>query len=679
MPIVKKCLVALAISAVGMTGRAYAQYTLSGSDTLEFVMKDSISKMSQSTNCGTIPGQSTSCPWIAPNSVDYLGGGSTTGENAVVADKQSIAAMSRNLKSAVIGTGVGKFDANGTPNVVGLDAALLDEYQTAIGDLVIPFYTEAIDAVQKAKPNTWGTCSGNPAVRCGYQAWAASSSNVGCGGTLGTCVADTTSTKYSNIVQVLLAGVDGTGGTLACAHPARLQAMKDLNTFSQGYNVAHWLRRDDNSGTTDTFKDKMSVKNFCNGRARGIVSDTKRCSGVSGSANAQFFPCSQDSDCAAAGAPGGTCTVLTGYGTTASWNLANQDIDPIRQPCTDLEAIAGGNRQPTTCTNIYDGTFCTAAENPRSGRATCDPKQPYSPDSLGNTCTGTDYLCSTNADCVTKFPGRVSNQVCAPNNGCKCTQGFVVALSVGDNSTDLQDVTVTISSRVSTNGGSLMGYAGRQSAFSGNFTSAPTLNGFDYDPDSVRGDIYLLSRRLFVARASANTDLAKNTGEAAVGGSGKKSAENTIFDWITKNRCNVKDIVESRGFLTCTDSCGTAPTAGLCATGAAPAPSFPDPVVPGDGVGGGYAWNYDTAYNYNAAAGLCAATNPIGANGVGDLPLAQTTTTAASKAGMQGGSCPSGFGTRPAGYACSLSRECQTGLVCRDNGRGIGLLTCQTP
>src|SRR5262249_28452725 len=109
-------------------------------------------------------------------------------------------------------------------------------------------------------------------------------------------------------------GVDGSGSAAACSSPKRVQAISDFSAAFGVPIVRHFYRRDDNSGTTDTFKDKINVGRFCNGAAVGVLGTNKT------------HP-----------------------------NLNNQDLDPIRRPC---DVSNPGVREQVACTDLSTGLSC---------------------------------------------------------------------------------------------------------------------------------------------------------------------------------------------------------------------------------------------------------------------------------------------------------------------------------
>jgi hypothetical protein len=78
---------------------------------------------------------------------------------------------------------------------------------------------------------------------------------------------DPKSAQENNLLQLVLGGE---GTTLACADPARLQAVVDFTNCFVGLDrVEHFYRPDDRSGTAELIKQKLKIKRFCNGAAPG--------------------------------------------------------------------------------------------------------------------------------------------------------------------------------------------------------------------------------------------------------------------------------------------------------------------------------------------------------------------------------------------------------------------------
>jgi ABC-type phosphate transport system substrate-binding protein len=191
----------------------------------------------------------------------YQNLGSGSAEEAILEGRQSIAPMSRNFRESTLIA-----HPTWTPavkNVIGLDAVVV---------------------VVK-----------NGQQRC---------KNL----SLGTDPNDPKSAQENNLLQLVLGGVGGEGTTLACADPARLQAIVDFTNCFVGLDrIEHFYRPDDRSGTAEVIKQKLKIKRFCNGAA-----------------------------------PGPT-------------NLNAADNDPVRYPCVP----ADDTRAVTVCSDPY-GNLCTA-------------------------------------------------------------------------------------------------------------------------------------------------------------------------------------------------------------------------------------------------------------------------------------------------------------------------------
>src|SRR5262245_5290015 len=168
-------------------GMATAAFTMRGSDTLF----DPITRAIQ----------------LSGVMITYTGGGSGTGETALLNHTQGIAPMSRNLKDTIIGPGGSHPSWAPTPdNVLALDAAVIVQKNVAT----------KCPNIQEFK-----SLPGKPATH-----W----------------------------LQMMLGGVDGSGSAAACNHSARLDALQALADCMNVLQVDHFYRRDDNSGTTDTMK-----------------------------------------------------------------------------------------------------------------------------------------------------------------------------------------------------------------------------------------------------------------------------------------------------------------------------------------------------------------------------------------------------------------------------------------
>jgi hypothetical protein len=175
-------------------------------------------------------------------------------------DKQCIGPMSRNFNASVTTA-----HPTWSSAVIGLDAVVIVE-QRRLGhmrNLALPVKGGVID------PNT------SPSNFTLFQ--------PGSG--------------YTQILEIILAGTDGSGSVAACSDPRRINAIADLAAMqgTASGTINHFYRLDDNSGTTDTIKEKLHIQRFCNGAARGSLGSN-----------------------------------------TANPNLNNQDFDPIRRPCEAL-------------------------------------------------------------------------------------------------------------------------------------------------------------------------------------------------------------------------------------------------------------------------------------------------------------------------------------------------------
>ena len=248
----------LAVVAAGASGAGLASYTFSGSDTLTEVVRDSIH------NAGL------------DATFVYNNAGSGQGETDALANKESIIPMSRNWKASVIAGSVHPSWAPQLRNVIGLDAGVMVEQLSGAGgygpcrNLLAPLDTDGIHAVA------------------------------------------------NSVLGLVLGGLDGAGTTEACRDQRRLDAIDQLAACFRNVDyIEHFYRRDDRSGTADTFKERLRVQRFCNGRAPGVIP-----------------------------------------GTTTDNNMFNDDVDPVRRACIGADST----HALTVCTLWPSTTHCVATD-----------------------------------------------------------------------------------------------------------------------------------------------------------------------------------------------------------------------------------------------------------------------------------------------------------------------------
>jgi len=561
-------------------------YQLRGSDTLFDVMTDSINRARAAGIAGT-------------KDLYYLGTGSGNAENAMKASpggSQSIGPMSRNMRPATIdgtatvpGASTGQCTGAGchplwaascsAGNVIALDAAVfLSNVSGGVNDIVFPTQLNSFCIMNSAAGFNQGQKNNTAAATLPLD-----------GGGFNNPSANK---NYTSLWAIVLSGVDGSGSAAACADPRRVRAVQDLGQNMGFSTVNHVYRRDDNSGTTDTIKDRIMVVDslapqdphypftggrFCNGVSIGGINGATVQTGLCSVARSRT--CFKDTDCALQ-ADGGTlyppttgsyCTTCQAGSTEHCWfNLNNQDLDPIRRECTDDPTLNG--RAYTTCTDLTTGLRCQPADN-----------NPNCSQGLVVALSDTDYL-NTNGP----IPPSGNPGVGAP--GAPPT-----------------DITTSIAKRVGYYGKQNAGYAGRESANQTLYkTKSLKVNGVSASVDaSIRNSAYMLSRRLFLQNAGdstvfSGTDLLTDSAAGAngtIGGATQVTAEQNLFGWM-RVRSNIDSQTISKfNFITCltdpTKNACTAPN-NLCA-------STPCAVPPAYGglnpTGNGFAYLSD----YNAS------------------------------------------------------------------------------
>ena len=633
-----------------VTGTTTVCYHLKGSDTLFDITTQSIKNARTAGVTGA-------------ESLFYDGTGSGNAENQMKAlggtgnvdlGVQSIGPMSRNMRpgtidsaatvaNAITGTfvqrdlaaNIGKSGhaawAPVCQNVVGLDAAVFVTKGTGtgsgLGDIDWNVFTNTYASPASFKQGASNGCTGATTSTC---VGGVANGNYPTDFTTGTAFNNLSSAvNYNNLWSIVLSGVDGTGSLKACSDPRRIRALQDLSTALGVPQLDHIYRRDDNSGTTDTIKDRVMVVTsfgpqdprypwtggrFCNGQAIGGINGATAQTGVC-SVTRTNTSCKVNTDCPA--------------GEVCQFNLNNQDFDPVRRPCVGADA----DHAPTSCTDVTTGKPCQATD--------------------GNA---------------------------------NCSQGLVVALSDTDPfSTPTKpstDVTTSIANRIRNGGGTVIGYAGREAANGTMYgTKAIKVNGVKPTDNNVRNSSYLLARRLFLQNSYFNPATGNTTGgdvpddlatgiNITGGGSQQITFEQNLFTYMT-SRVNTDPVVAQYNFITCSyngqgvDPCGESNN--LCALAA---PATPPPYDAGfpntsfgatSGTGGaksldsaGNLWNGTTAAAYTCAVAAAGKYNACVTDG----------------SACTGGACPLAQ-NRPANSACSQTTDCAAGLTCKD-ALGLG-------
>ncbi len=633
---------ALVAALTGVAGRAEAAcdaagnavgggpcYHLKGSDTLFDVMTEAIR---QARNCYQYYGAGYCPPGLAWD-LFYEGTGSGNGERQLIKATasgigvQSLAPMSRNFRPAIIDPLSPDFVAHTAANptaighaawggiVVGLDAVVfVVKGGTALDDLDFPTFTDG------SVPTPFKKAVTNNAALATAFGDSGAFNNVA-------------STKnYSNIMSVVLSGVDGSGTIPACADPRRVQAIQDLSGLLGVSTLNHFFRSDDNSGTTDTIKDRiMVVPNRGEIATRYLWTGGRFCSGTArgGTLNMAHGALPQLGLCSVARTT--TCTVDANCptGEKCWFNLNNQDFDPIRRPCTPADA----SRAPTSCTDMTTGRPCQASD--------------------GNA---------------------------------NCTQGLIVALTDADPGST--DVTVSIGKRVGLSAGDVMGYGGREAAAQPGAKSLAinTVRAFDA---RVRDSLYLLARRLFIQNSYSPYDNLDDTPTCdqtnlgvTGGGADQRTKEQDLWGHFLSNSLFMDPIIRQFNFIRCASTAdGDYPcneSNNLCCIW--PTAPTPDPLrdlAPYGTVGGKCSNNSECFVGTSCGDGsTCPAYNYGGAKSIDSQGRVWngTTATQLSCSGSGGscitGMCPSGgvcplANGRPANAPCTLDSDCASN-VCAD-------------
>jgi hypothetical protein len=429
----------IAVMALGSSA-AWAQstiYTIEGSDTLTDVVKAAIAASGARltyNNAGS--GQAEK---------DMA---SLTGANLL----EGIGPMSRNFVPSVLSAHPG-WQPTGT-NVACLDAPVVSVRATSARCKDLSVET----------PLTTAPISELAIILGGYPAACRNDPNIG--GDRSKCLMLAVPTP-AGAGNPLSPTVASKATTAECSDPVRLAALNDFVGCQKVARIDHIYRRDDKSGTQDTWREKLGFLRWCNGKSEGPT------------------------------------------------NLDNEDLDPIRTPCVASDWVTAGGKT----TGSIRQTRCT-----------------YYP--LTQTCTAG------------------AADITVGGQTYSCTQGLVVAISQGDDGPDNTyapgelpaDVTQSIGRRVGNAlTGFFMGLAGLGSVRDVTWlATGTTLNTISYAPSSIYPGAYLLSRRLFVQRA---TDIqAQIAANSSLGGQDRVDQENLLFNFVA-NKCSIGPICSQFGFV----------------------------------------------------------------------------------------------------------------------------------
>jgi hypothetical protein len=562
------------VALLGAAATAQAQtappWTLSGSDTLENVMRESITAAETTPNGtgGTI---------LTPGLLKYGGGGSGTAETANTSNTQVIAPMSRNYKLTVMNNDVQKAWAPQVQNVIAADAAVIVTKQSTgrAKNLAIANTFDAVSNTNKADPN----------VSSAY-------------------VQGTTGSGYTAIIQVILSGIDGSGSFAACADPRRAQAIVDFAQANGVATVDTFYRRDDNSGTTSVFQDKMNVGRFCNGRAFGVL---------------------------------GSNTF-----DSTNPNLNNQDLDPVRRPCFNPGLLNGVQRQNVRCTwtaasvtgGKQRGDFCTYLDNATftgcEGTNSCpctrglvvalSRGETLPPDLLSDvTLTIASRVGADSAKRSFGYAGRESVRQAQPPLSIPTNAPFVNNTSYGDGV--VQSDAYLLSRRLYVN-----------------FASTNT--------DATTGQ---------AAEVAAETALYNFMTDPA----------GTVNPDGSRGRCNIESIIRKWGFIPCTNNCSTNPSGNnICAkkvtltlgvnnpTSVSTFPGAPSTTAACfPNATGGANTSVDFTASLSGASGICCSTNaaPVGGACPASIPTGGLATASllacANDSDCASGVCADNLGT----------------------------------
>jgi len=321
--------------AVGASAVGVSALDLRGSDTLQVM---TVNLLNDATlDCGGVGNSPV-------GDLAYIGTGSGNGQSSMVGNTQEIAPMSRAMNTGV---------CTGT-------AATTNHADATLAEGIV----FALDGISMVASNAFASCAGSPT--CGTDSPVNGLRNSGQIPGTSFTVAD-----WRDALRLLYFGATSTTLTMAtrdCGGAVRRALVSNWNNLFQSCNtglcatgIQHAFRRNDESGTTDTFVSLLGVtainlaghvSPFCNVRTTGSGGVNS-----SGAATTQVTPnvlptCvgtpPTNAPCADPPLAGRTPYIATNI--TVCGNAANgyrgsnftdfQDADPIRRTCTFTSGVA---------------------------------------------------------------------------------------------------------------------------------------------------------------------------------------------------------------------------------------------------------------------------------------------------------------------------------------------------
>ncbi len=357
----------------------------------------------------------------ATGAINYIGGGSGAGENAMIAGAQAVSPMSRFL-AGTVASGVCAVDTTKAEAIeIAGDAIVISMNQT---------HQAACDP-GNSPANSDPTCQG-------YSVGGLNHSRTLATGVTLASWKDTLRLVYLGLapsdfpLAATQAGLStGPGDQVLavnvarrdCEDPSRVEL---VNNFGKLFNVdcgtdggcvqlQHAFRRDENSGTTDFFRETLGVESGTQFGNKGFPFCSEYVPAVTiNSANNGTGTCSVNADCTSAGyglCSGGTCHRPNNgcaVATSATDCASGFSCDPGQLQCVKTCSIG----DDASCSTIVPGASCHAAGVCRPGTCTSDAQ-----------CGGTAGSCDTTTSLCRLPPSKVSCSTVAqcPGVGAACT------------------------------------------------------------------------------------------------------------------------------------------------------------------------------------------------------------------------------------------------------------------